>query len=63
MQPAHQESTADLQTILHCTTVHCNESTERLDLPYFQISTAAQFGAFLTMYKLLPIKEQVCIQF
>ena len=38
-----------------------HEATERMGLPHYQISMTAQFGAFVTMYVLLPIKDQVCI--
>ena len=38
-----------------------HEATEKLDLPHCQTSTAAQFGALVTLYLLLPIKDQVYI--
>ena len=38
---------------------HWHEATFSLDLPHCQTSTAAQFGAYVTIYLLLSVKDQV----
>ena len=35
----------------------CHGATESLDLPHCQTSTAAQFGALVTIYLLLPAHD------